>query len=127
MARVAYASKRQLCISLSSTEAEVMTASGAATEIVYQRGLLREMGVILTGPTILYVDNTSAIALVKNSKSCVRTRHIERRYLKIRELIDSGHIDVQYVSTTDNTADVLTKALPRADFQRHKECILVVD
>ena len=85
------------------------------------------MGVILTSPTILYVDNTSAIALVKNSKSCVRTRHIERRYLKIRELVDSGHIDVRYVNTADNTADVLTKALPRADFQRHKESILVVD
>ena len=40
---VAYASKRQLCISLSSTEAEVMAASAATTEIVYQRGLLREI------------------------------------------------------------------------------------
>ena len=100
-----------------------MAASNAATEIVYQRGLLREMGVLLTGPTILYVDNTSAIALVKKSKSCVRTRHIERRYLKIRELIDSGHIDVKYVNTTDNTADCLTKALPRADFERHKESV----
>ena len=125
MALVAYASKRQLCISLSSTEAEVMAASSAATEIVYQRGLLREMGVVLTETTILYVDNTSAIALVKNSKSCVRTRHIERRYLKIRELIDSGHIDVRYVNTTENTADVLTKALPRADFERHKESVFV--
>ena len=51
MALVAYASKRQLYISLSSTEAEVMAASSAATEIVYQRGLLREMGVVL--PTAL--------------------------------------------------------------------------
>ena len=124
-ALVAYASKRQLCISLSSTEAEVMAASNAATEIVYQRGLLREMGVLLPAPTILYVDNTSAIALVKNSKSCVRTRHIERRYLKIRELIDSGHIEVKYVNTNDNTADVLTKALPRVDFERHKHSVLI--
>tara|TARA_B110000503_G_scaffold24765_1_gene39085 strand:- start:167 stop:748 length:582 start_codon:yes stop_codon:yes gene_type:complete len=123
-ALVAYASKRQLCISLSSTEAEVMAASHAATEIVYQRGLLREMGVILSGPTVLYVDNTSAIALVKNSRSCVRTRHIERRYLKIRELVDGGHIKVEYVNTCDNTADMLTKSLPRADFSRHKASVL---
>ena len=123
-ALVAYASKRQLCISLSSTEAEVMAASNAATEIVYQRGLLREMGVSLTTPTVLYVDNTSALALVKNSRSCVRTRHIERRFLKIRELIDTGHIEVKYVNTNDNTADMLTKALPRADFCRHKASVL---
>ena len=125
MALVAYASKRQLCISLSSTEAEVMAASTAATEIVYQRGLLREMGVVFDKPTILYVYNTSAIALVKNSKSCVRTRHIERRYLKIRELIDAGHIEVKYVNTVDNTADLLTKALPTKDFERHKDAILI--
>ena len=121
---VAYASKRQLCISLSSTEAEVMAASAAATEIVYQRGLLREMGVILTEPTILYVDNTSAIILIKDAKSCVRTRHIERRYLKIRELVDAGYISVVYVNTADNHADVLTKALPRPDFERHKTAVL---
>jgi len=121
---VAYASKRQQCISLSSTEAEVMAASAAATEIVYQRGLMREMGVLLNAPTILHVDNTSAIALIKDAKSCVRTRHIERRYLKIRELVDAGHIELCYVNTTDNHADVLTKALPRADFERHKDALL---
>jgi len=121
---VAYASKRQLCISLSSTEAEVMAASAAATEIVYQRGLMREMGVILTDPTVLYVDNTSAIALVRNSKSCVRTRHIERRFLKIRELVEAGLIDVKYVNTLENHADVLTKALPTVDFNRHVDAIL---
>ena len=101
-----------------------MAASTAATEIIYQRGLLREMGVVLNEPTILYVDNTSAIALVKNSKSCVRTRHIERRYLKIRELVDAGHIEVKYVNTTDNTADLLIKALPRPDFERRKDAVL---
>ena len=122
---VAYASKRQLCISLSSTEAEVMAASAAATEIVYQRGLLREMGVVLNSPTVLYVDNTSAIALVRNAKSCVRTRHIERRFLKIRELIEAGHIElIDTFNTSDNRADILTKALPRTDFDRHKDGIL---
>ena len=106
---VAYASKRQLCISLSSTKAEVMVASAAATEIVYQRGLLREMGVVLDSPTVLYVDNTSAIALVRNAKSCVRTRHIERRFLKIRELVEAGHIELRYVNTSDNRAESLRK------------------
>ena len=101
-----------------------MAASAAATEIVYQRGLIREMGVLLTAPTILHVDNTSAIALIKDAKSCVRTRHIERRYLKIRELVDAGHIELCYVNTTENRADVLTKALPRADFERHKDALL---
>ena len=101
-----------------------MAASAAATEIVYQRGLMREMGIVLTEPTVLHVDNTSAVALIKDAKSCVRTRHIERRYLKIRELVDAGHIELRYVNTVDNPADLLTKALPRVDFERHKASIL---
>ena len=101
-----------------------MAASAATTEIVYQRGLMREMGIVLTEPTVLHVDNTSAVALIKDAKSCVRTRHIERRYLKIRELVDAGHIELRYVNTVDNPADLLTKALYRVNFERHKATIL---
>jgi hypothetical protein len=56
-AAVAYASRRQHSIALSSTEAEIMAASLAAAEIIFLRGLLREMGVDMTEPTVLYVDN----------------------------------------------------------------------
>jgi hypothetical protein len=99
-AAIAWASKRQHCIALSSTEAEIMAASMAATEILYTRGVLREMGVDVNEPTVLYVDNKSAIELAKDRKSCQRSRHIERRFLKIRELVAEGHIIVKYVNTT---------------------------
>ena len=56
---VGYGSRRQHCISMSSTEAEVIAASQAALEMVYMRKLLREMGYELGKPTILYVDNTA--------------------------------------------------------------------
>ena len=55
---VSYGSKRQACIALSSTEAEIMAAAAAACEILYIRGLLAEMGAPQTEPTILYVDNS---------------------------------------------------------------------
>ena len=58
-------------------------ASQAAAEILYMRGLLREMGVVLRSPTVLYVDNSGAVAMSKDLKSCQRSRHIERRYLKL--------------------------------------------
>ena len=72
---------------LSSTEAEIMAASQAALEMLYFRGLLREMGVDMSQPTMLYVDNQGAVELSKDLKSCQRSRHIERRYLKVRELV----------------------------------------
>ena len=76
-------------------------ASQAAAEILYMRGLLREMGVVLRSPTVLYVDNSGAVAMSKDLKSCQRSRHIERRYLKVRELVAQGEVEVRYCPTKD--------------------------
>ena len=70
-------------------------------------------------PTKLYVDNQGAIELSKDAKSCQRSRHIERRYLKVRELAAEEELVVIYVQTDANPADVLTKPLDRATFERH--------
>jgi hypothetical protein len=70
-----------------------MAASLAAAEIIFLRGLLREMGVAMNEPTVLYVDNQGAEALAKDRKSCQRSRHIERCYLKVREWVAHGDID----------------------------------
>jgi hypothetical protein len=101
-----------------------MAASQAAAEVLYIRGLLREMGVILPGPTPLYVDNSGAVELSKDLKSCQRSRHIERRYLKVRELIAMGEVTVVYCPTADNHADVLTKALNPETHARHGDAML---
>ena len=118
-ATVGYASKRQHSIALSSTEAEVMAASLAGAEIVFMRGLLQEMGVDVSEPTVLYVDNLGAVALAKDRRSCHRSRHIERRYLKIREWVAHGLIRVEYKDTNANASDLLTKPLERLAFERH--------
>ena len=75
-------------------------------------------------PTILYVDNSGAVALSKDLKSCQRSRHIERRYLKIRELVAQGHIKVVYKPMADNHADVLTKSLPRELHDKHCDALM---
>ena len=109
---VSYGSKRQQCIATSSTDAEIMAASHTALEIMYVRGLLQEMGADISEPTTLWVDNSGAVALSKDLKSCQRSRHIERRYLKVRELVAQGHIVVKYIPTESNVSDALTKPLP---------------
>ena len=99
-----------------------MAVSQAASEIMYFRGILNELGRVLVEPTILYVtDNRGAIELPKDMKSCKRSRHIERRYLKIRELVADGEITVKYYveSADDNHADMLTKPLDSEAFEYH--------
>ena len=78
-AAVVYGSKRQHAIALSSTEAEVMAASHAALEVVYVAKLIHEMGIVLDKPPVLYIDNSGALALAKDRRSCHKSKHIDRR------------------------------------------------
>ena len=110
-AAIAHNSKKQPCISMSSTEAEIIAASQGALEAVYFRRLLSEMQVPQTGPTPVYVDNQGAIELSKHQKSCHRSRHVLRRYFKVRELQVLGEVEVRYCPTDLNWADFLTKVV----------------
>ena len=73
---------------MSSTESEIMAASLAALEAIFLRGMLSDIGCPQEGPTVIGIDNQGAIALSRNYISNSRTKHIERRHLKIRELVE---------------------------------------
>ena len=115
----AYASKRQTCIAMSSTEAELIAASTLALEVSDFRTLLREMGLGDSEPTRLYVDNSGALQLSRDRRSCHRSRHVDRRYFKVRELSHAGEVLVEKIDTAINPADVLTKPLKFESFSRH--------
>ena len=69
------------------------------------------------------MDNQGAVELSRDMKSCQRSRHIERRYLRVRELVASGDIVVEFVATASNSADILTKPLEFVDFDRHSRAL----
>ena len=123
-AAVAYVSKKQASIAMSSTEAEIMAASLAALEAVFLRGLLSELDCVQESPTVLGVDNQGAIALAKNYVSNSRTKHIERRHLKIRELVKELAVRPEFVPTDENVADILSKPLGREKFEKFRRVLL---
>ena len=114
---IAYMSKKQATIAMSSTEAEIMAASQAGLEAVFLRSLLSDMGYKQSKPTDLYVDNKGAIDMSRDYISNERTKHIERRHLKVRELVEDAVINVKYIATHLNVADIFTKPLERKQFQ----------
>eukprot|EP00965_Chrysotila_dentata_P172772 5701280-Pleurochrysis_carterae.AAC.1 len=81
-AAVSYGSKRLHCISLSSTEAEIVAESHTAAEVIYLRRLLAEMGREEASATPMYVDNSGAVELSKERRSCQRSRHVDCHDLK---------------------------------------------
>ena len=66
---------------------------------------------------MLNVDNTSALKLIKNPEFHQRNKHIDVRYHFIRDLYNKGEIDVKYIESKEQLADILTKALPKPRFE----------
>ena len=107
----AWSAKKQNLVALSSTEAEYVALSNAATEVVYVRKLLTELGFPLNGPMTMYNDNQSAQCLVKNPTYHSRSKHIAIKYHHIRDMHSNEAIEVKYIPTDEMMADILTKNL----------------
>ena len=114
---VAWSSKKQRTVALSTTEAEYIALTEGAKEMVWLRRLLKELGSEQTGPTSVRSDNLGSITLSHDATYHARTKHINVAYHFIRERIASNEATVTYVQSEENLADVMTKAL---DAPQHK-------
>ena len=108
---VGWASKRQGFVTLSSTEAEYVAAVEAGKEILWMRNILFEFGHIIPFPSTLFIDNQSGISVAKNPEHHGRMKHLKLRYYWLRDAVEDRLISPVYVHTTEQVADVLTKAV----------------
>jgi hypothetical protein len=106
-----WASKKQITVALSTCEAEYHALTMAAKEVVWIRRVLEEAGLGIIGATPVRSDNQSAIAWAtfQNAIPLNRAKHIDVRVHFIRDLVRCGVVSVDYVPTTINDADALTK------------------
>jgi hypothetical protein len=77
-----------------------------------------------SGPTQVHQDNNSAIALSRNPVFHARTKHIDLRHHFIRDLVASGIIVFSYIPTKDQQADMLTKPLPKKQFEELRSLLM---
>lgn len=102
----------------STTEAEYVALSAAASETIWLRQLLKDLGFDKPGSTVLYQDNNGAIDMSKNAKHHGRTKHIDIAHHFIRERVVSNELSVIHCPTGDMLADVMTKGLARVQFEK---------
>jgi hypothetical protein len=97
-------------VTLSSTETESSGCSEAATYVVWFRMLLVELTQPLTGPTIVYQDNSASICMHENGGGTFkRSKHMLIRNEFINEQINTGVLILVWLSTDFMTADIGTK------------------
>ncbi|KAJ9551624.1 hypothetical protein OSB04_015669 [Centaurea solstitialis] len=114
-------------MALSSCEAEYMAACAASCQAIWLRDLLGEITGSKMQEVIIRVDNTSAIALVKNPVFHGRSKHIKSRYHYIRERVEEKEILVEHISGKEQRADILTKALAKIKFVEMRKLLGVED
>ena len=118
---IAWSSKRQKAVAISSCESEYYAASLAVSEAVWLRLLCAELGMTINkATTIIWEDNQGTIALSKNPSKRKISKHIDIRHHFIRQHVKEKTVELRYIRTNENAADALTKPLPRPAFVKHR-------
>jgi hypothetical protein len=107
---VSWASKKQNSVALSTAEAEYIAAGQCCAQLLWMRQTLRDYGYKLTKVTLL-CDNESAIRMADNLVEHNRTKHIAIQYHFLRDHQQKGDIEIAYINTKDQLADIFTKPL----------------
>ena len=102
-----------MTVSRSSAEAEYRAMASAVAEIVWIVGLFDELGVKISLPVPLHSDSTSAIQIAANPVFHERTKHIDIDCHFVREKIQEGLVSTSHLTSSEQPADIFTKALGR--------------
>ena len=113
-----WSSKKQPIVTLSTCEAEYVAATSCVCHAIWLRRLLKELLMPQEEATEIYVDNKSALALVKNPVFHDRSKHIDTRFHFLRECIVKNEVQVKFVKTHDQVADIFTKPLKYDTFNK---------
>ena len=117
---ISWLSRKQSCVTLSSTEAEYVALSEACKEAVNLVNILSGLRFVnFAGNCVLFNDNMSA-QKIAHAVSSKRTKHIDLRFHYVRNAVADGLVDLRHLSSQEMLADVLTKPLPRVS---HYRCI----
>jgi hypothetical protein len=114
---ISWAARRQTVIADSTVNAEYIAIAEATKDIMWWRPLLRQLNYNTSEPTTLFNDNQGSIALAWNGDNGTRSKAIDVKYHLIRQELRDKTIDLSYVATRHNIADLLTKGLAR---DRHR-------
>ena len=106
---------------LSVTESELVAGVTCAQDMLYVKNLLESIGLQVELPMKLEMDNKGAVDLMHSFSVNGRTKHIEYRYLWLRNLQEEKIIDVQWVKGDENETDIQTKNVAGPLFKKHCE------
>ncbi|GJV05260.1 retrovirus-related pol polyprotein from transposon TNT 1-94 [Tanacetum coccineum] len=113
---VSWSSKKQDCTAMSTAEAEYVSLSACCAQVISMRTQMLDYG-YKYNRIPMYCDSKSAIAISCNPVQHSKTKHIDIRYHFIKEHVEKGTVELYFVGTEYQLADLFTKALPKERFE----------
>jgi len=114
---VSWSSRKQPTVFRSSTEAEYKPVANTTAELLWIRALLQELGISLRSPPTLWCDNIEATYMLVNPVFHARTKHVEIDFHFVRDRVADKSLEIRFIPSSDQLADVLTKPLVSQCFQ----------
>jgi hypothetical protein len=121
---ISWASKKQRTVAQSTCEAELYAEAAAMQEVLWLRGLLKELGLHMQTGSLVYGDNQSTLAISKNGIKGERTKHVDVKYHFITETVERGDVVLKWIPTTEQQADIFTKALAAPAFEHLRQLLM---
>jgi hypothetical protein len=123
---VSWASKKQNSLALSTAEVEYIAAGHCCAQLLWMRQTLRDYGYKLSKVPLLS-DNESAIRVADNPIEHNRTKHIDIRYHFLKDHQQREDIEIAYVSTKEQLANIFTKPLDDKTFSKLRNELNILD
>ena len=120
---VAWSSKKQPIVTLSTTEAEYVAAAACACHSIWMKRILDSIGSFTCTSVKIHCDNSSTIKLSKNPILHGRTKHIDVKFHFLRELVKEGTVELIFCGTKEQIADIMTKPLKLESFVKMRSML----
>lgn len=117
---VSWSSRKQNCVALSSTEAELIALTECTKEAIWLKKLLSEINFVIHDKILIFEDNQSVTKMIISQNHSSRTKHVNVRYHFIKDYIERNIITIEYCETENMIADILTKPLNRVKFEKFR-------
>ena len=120
---ISWKSVKQTLVASSTMQAEFVACYGAATQAIWLRNFISGLKVIdsISRPIKIFCDNRAAVFFSKNNKTSSGSKHIDIKYLSVRDMVRKGDIIIEHINTEAMIADPLTKGVRYVVFKCHAE------
>ena len=113
---VSWLTKSTSMVCLSTAESEFIAATEAAKDVIWLRGVLNELGLLPSSPSVIYEDNQACVSMITNGSVTARNRHFCVKMAWLRQQVELKTLVFEFVPSKRNLADIFTKILALDQF-----------